>query len=165
MYSPDRFLAALRFATEKHLPQKFPGTDLPYLMHVVTVASEVIAHLPALKLDDPDLAVACALLHDTLEDTPATYEEVAAKFGRAVADGVDALVRHTRQGRIRAGLDVTDPEPLPQDHPLWGVPGVLIAPHVGGASSAMKPRVVALLRRQIAHLLVGETPENIVIGA
>ena len=93
MYSPDRYLAALRFAAEKHLPQKFPGTDLPYLMHVVTVAAEVIAHLPVLKLDDPDLAVGCALLHDTLEDTPATYDEVAARFGRAVADGVDALTK------------------------------------------------------------------------
>ena len=93
MYSADRYLAALRFAAEKHLPQKFPGTDLPYLMHVVTVASEVVTHLPVLKLDDPDLAVGCALLHDTLEDTPATYDEVAQRFGKAVADGVDALTK------------------------------------------------------------------------
>lgn len=90
---------------------------------------------------------------------------LVVNVGRGPLIDTDALVRHTRQGRIRAGLDVTDPEPLPQDHPLWGVPGVLIAPHVGGASSAMKPRVVALLRRQIAHLLAGEPPENIVIGA
>ena len=90
-YSPDRYLAALRFAAEKHLPQKFPGTDLPYLMHVVTVASEVIAHLPVLDLADPDLAVTCALLHDTIEDTPATHDELAARFGAPVADGVDAL--------------------------------------------------------------------------
>ena len=92
-YSPDRYLAALRFAAEKHLPQKFPGTDLPYLMHVVTVASEVIAHLPVLDLADPDLAVTCALLHDTLEDTTATYDEVAARFGVPVADGVQALTK------------------------------------------------------------------------
>jgi (p)ppGpp synthase/HD superfamily hydrolase len=91
MYSPDRYLAALRFAAEKHLPQKFPGTDLPYLMHVVTVASEVIAHLPLLDLADPDLAVTSALLHDTIEDTSATYDEIAARFGAAVADGVAAL--------------------------------------------------------------------------
>lgn len=93
MYSPDRYLAALRFAAEKHLPQKFPGTELPYLMHVVMVASEVIAHLPALQLADPDLAVTCALLHDTIEDTPATREELAARFGAAVAAGVDALTK------------------------------------------------------------------------
>ena len=93
VYSPDRYLAALRFAAEKHLPQKFPGTELPYLLHVVMVASEVIAHLPALKLNDPDLAVTCAILHDTIEDTPATYDEVAARFGAAVANGVDALTK------------------------------------------------------------------------
>ena len=93
VYSPDRYLAALRFAAEKHLPQKFPGTELPYLLHVVMVASEVIAHLPALELSDPDLAVTCALLHDTIEDTPATYDEVAARFGAAVANGVDALTK------------------------------------------------------------------------
>lgn len=83
--------------------------------------------------------------------------------GRGPLIDTDALVRHTRAGRIRAGLDVTDPEPLPQDHPLWATPGVLISPHVGGASSAMHPRVAALVRRQIAHLLADETPENIVI--
>lgn len=83
--------------------------------------------------------------------------------GRGPLIDTDALVRHTRAGRIRAGLDVTDPEPLPQDHPLWATPGVLISPHVGGASSAMHPRVATLVRRQIAHLLADETPENIVI--
>ena len=52
MFSPDRYRAALQFAAERHLQQKFPGTELPYLAHVVTVASEVIAHLPALGLAD-----------------------------------------------------------------------------------------------------------------
>ena len=49
----------------------------------------------------------------------------------------DALVAELATGRIRAALDVTDPEPLPADHPLWRQPGVLISPHVGGASSAV----------------------------
>ncbi len=83
--------------------------------------------------------------------------------GRGPLIDTDALVRHARAGRIRAGLDVTDPEPLPADHPLWNTPGVLISPHVGGASSAMHPRVAALVRRQIGHLLAGEEPENVVI--
>lgn len=83
--------------------------------------------------------------------------------GRGPLIDTDALVRHTAAGRIRAGLDVTDPEPLPRDHPLWNTPGVLISPHVGGASSAMHPRIAALVRRQIGHLLAGEEPENIVV--
>lgn len=83
--------------------------------------------------------------------------------GRGALIDTDALVRHTAAGRIRAALDVTDPEPLPRDHPLWNTPGVMISPHVGGASSAMHPRVAALVRRQIDHLRAGEEPENVVI--
>jgi phosphoglycerate dehydrogenase-like enzyme len=83
--------------------------------------------------------------------------------GRGPLVDTDALVDHVRRGRIRAALDVTDPEPLPEGHPLWGLPGVLVSPHVGGASSAMRPRVARLVRRQIEHLARGEEPENVVI--
>lgn len=76
----------------------------------------------------------------------------------------EALVAELQSGRLRAALDVTDPEPLPADHPLWDCPGLLITPHVGGDSSAMLPRMVALIRRQIAHLRAGEAPENVVVG-
>jgi phosphoglycerate dehydrogenase-like enzyme len=62
-----------------------------------------------------------------------------------------ALVRHAQQGRIRAALDVTDPEPLPPEHPLWRIPGVLISPHVGGNTSAFLPRARALVEQQISR--------------
>ncbi|WP_203580955.1 2-hydroxyacid dehydrogenase [Microbacterium hibisci] len=84
--------------------------------------------------------------------------------GRGTIVDTDALVDHVRRGRIRAALDVTDPEPLPEGHPLWGLPGVLIAPHVGGASSAMRPRVAKLVRAQIERLAAGEPPLNVVLG-
>jgi phosphoglycerate dehydrogenase-like enzyme len=58
-------------------------------------------------------------------------------------------------GRLRAALDVTDPEPLPPGHPLWSAPGVLISPHVGGQVTTMPDAVEALLRRQIAALASG----------
>jgi phosphoglycerate dehydrogenase-like enzyme len=61
------------------------------------------------------------------------------------------LVRHAQQGRIRAALDVTDPEPLPPEHPLWRIPGVLISPHVGGNTSAFLPRARALVEQQISR--------------
>ncbi|GAC1373069.1 MAG: 2-hydroxyacid dehydrogenase [Pseudarthrobacter sp.] len=80
-----------------------------------------------------------------------------------VAD-TEALLRETSTGRLRAALDVTDPEPLPQDHPLWTVPGVLITPHVGGASTAMLPRMARLVRKQIGLLQAGEEPVNVVLG-
>ncbi|UOQ57265.1 2-hydroxyacid dehydrogenase [Leucobacter allii] len=77
----------------------------------------------------------------------------------------DALVAELRAGRLRAALDVTDPEPLPEDHPLWDCPNTLVSPHVGGDSSAMLPRMAALIRRQIDRMRAGETPENLVLGA
>ena len=89
---------------------------------------------------------------------------LVVNVGRGPLIDTDALVDHVRRGRIRAALDVTDPEPLPEGHPLWGLDGVLISPHVGGASSAMRPRIANLVRRQIEHLLAGEEPENVVIG-
>ncbi|WP_284762837.1 2-hydroxyacid dehydrogenase [Arthrobacter sp. efr-133-R2A-63] len=102
---------------------------------------------------------------------------VDARFLAAMPDGAllvnvargpvvdtEALLRETSSGRLRAALDVTDPEPLPADHPLWTAPGVLITPHVGGASSAMFPRMVRLIEKQISLLLAGEPPANVVLG-
>lgn len=74
----------------------------------------------------------------------------------------EALLIELQQGRLRAGLDVTDPEPLPSDHPLWHAPNTIITAHQGGNSTATYPRVAALLRRQLQHLLAGEAPENVV---
>ncbi|KPM55069.1 hydroxyacid dehydrogenase [Frankia sp. R43] len=75
------------------------------------------------------------------------------------------LVEAVRAGHVRAALDVVDPEPLPPEHPLWRLDGVVLTPHVGGHSAAMLPRVVALVRRQIAALSAGHPPHNVVIPA
>jgi phosphoglycerate dehydrogenase-like enzyme len=80
--------------------------------------------------------------------------------GRVV--DTEALLAELRTGRLRAALDVTDPEPLPPDHPLWRAPNTIITAHQGGNSSATYPRVAALLRRQLEHLLAGEPPQNVV---
>ncbi|QKW23527.1 2-hydroxyacid dehydrogenase [Kitasatospora sp. NA04385] len=68
----------------------------------------------------------------------------------------EALLAELSAQRLRAALDVTDPEPLPADHPLWHAPGVLITPHVGGPSSAFLPRAKRLLREQILRFENGE---------
>ena len=77
----------------------------------------------------------------------------------------DALVKELHSGRITAALDVTDPEPLPADHPLWGAPGVLITPHVGGATSAMSPRAFAIVGEQLRRFARGEPLANVMTGA
>jgi phosphoglycerate dehydrogenase-like enzyme len=79
----------------------------------------------------------------------------------AVVD-TDALVEECASGRLLAAVDVTDPEPLPPKHPLWRTPGVLISPHVGGASTAMEPRVNALIREQLRRFAAREPLLNVV---
>jgi phosphoglycerate dehydrogenase-like enzyme len=81
----------------------------------------------------------------------------------AVVD-TDALVDALRTERIRAAIDVVDPEPLPADSPLWDAPGLLVSPHVGGSSSAMWPRAYRLVRDQLHRIAAGEEPVNIMSG-
>lgn len=76
----------------------------------------------------------------------------------------DALVDQVASGRIRAALDVTDPEPLPPDHPLWTLPGVLISPHVGGNTSAFLPRARRLVEEQLRRFAAGEPLLSVVSG-
>ena len=72
----------------------------------------------------------------------------------------DAVLRHA--GRLRFALDVTDPEPLPDGHPLWDAPDVLITPHIAGGTTAMLPRISALVRDQLQRMVAGEPLVNIV---
>ena len=67
-------------------------------------------------------------------------------------------------GRLRAALDVTDPEPLPPGHPLWSAPGLLLTPHVAGLSTRAIPRARAIVRDQLARYAAGE-PLRHVVGA
>lgn len=74
----------------------------------------------------------------------------------------DALIRELNSGRITAGLDVTDPEPLPDGHPLWSAGNVIITPHVGGNTEAFTPRGRKLVEEQLARFVAGEPLLHIV---
>jgi phosphoglycerate dehydrogenase-like enzyme len=76
----------------------------------------------------------------------------------------DDLVAALHAGTVRAALDVTDPEPLPPEHPLWTAPNVLVTPHVGGATPAMWPRAYRLVRDQLARFAAGEPLVNQMTG-
>ncbi len=74
----------------------------------------------------------------------------------------DALVAALQAGRIRAALDVTDPEPLPPEHPLWQAPNCLITPHIGGDTSAFLPRAKRLVAAQYARWRDGLPLEHVI---
>ncbi len=127
-----------------------------------------IDELPAL-LPHADIVVLLVPL------TPATRHLVDADFLAAMPDGAllvngargpvvdtDALTAEVGKGRLAAALDVTSPEPLPTDHPLWTMPNVLITPHVGGSVRGLLPRAYALVGAQLRRLCAGEPLENVV---
>ncbi|MGA9670434.1 MAG: 2-hydroxyacid dehydrogenase [Terracidiphilus sp.] len=74
----------------------------------------------------------------------------------------DALVEALQSGRIRAALDVTDPEPLPDGHPLWTCPNLLITPHVAGSTPQFAPRAVRTAAGELRRYIAGEPLQNVV---
>ncbi len=76
----------------------------------------------------------------------------------------DALVQALTEKRIRAALDVTDPEPLPEGHPLWTAPNLLLTPHVGGSSPLYMSRAFDLVAEQVKRFASGEPLKNVVEG-
>ena len=93
MWDPDRYQRALTFAATKHADQREPGHGHPYVVHVCKVAMEVQRAAFVDRTFDVDLAVTAALLHDTLEDTTTSFDELAQAFGEEVALAVDALTK------------------------------------------------------------------------
>jgi len=77
---------------------------------------------------------------------------------------VDTDAMLAESGRLAFALDVTDPEPLPAEHPLWRAPGVLISPHVGGNTSAFLPRIGRLVREQIQRWESGAALRNVIVS-
>ncbi len=107
--------------------------------------------------------------------TPATHHLIAAPQLALLPQGAllvnaargpvvhtDSLVEALNAGRIRAALDVTDPEPLPPDHPLWRCPNTLITPHIAGITPRSAPRAVGLAAEQIRRLLRNEPLRHVV---
>jgi phosphoglycerate dehydrogenase-like enzyme len=74
----------------------------------------------------------------------------------------DALVEALRAGKIRAALDVTDPEPLPEGHPLWSCPNLLITPHVGASTPEFTPRALRTAADELRRYMKGEPLKNVV---
>ncbi|MES2673831.1 MAG: HD domain-containing protein [Pseudomonadota bacterium] len=97
-WTQDIFVKAWDFATLAHHGQTYggpvEGQKFDYINHIGSVAMELIWALNNTPEADGNLAIQCALLHDTLEDTKITYEEVVSMFGQDVAEGVRALTKN-----------------------------------------------------------------------
>jgi phosphoglycerate dehydrogenase-like enzyme len=124
------------------LPRLLPSADIVVLAVPLT---EETAHL----VDDAFLSL---MAHDSL----------LVNVARGAVVDTESLLAHVSAGRIRVALDVTDPEPLPPDHPLWTAQGVLISPHVGGNSTAFLPRARALVHEQLRRWASGEALTSVV---
>ncbi|MCF7549942.1 NAD(P)-dependent oxidoreductase [Pseudonocardia sp. WMMC193] len=128
--------------TQADLPTLLPATDVLVLAVPLTDATRGLV----------DAAVLAAL--------PAGA--VVANVARGPVVDTDALVAEVARGRLRAYLDVTDPEPLPTDHPLWHLPGVVLTPHTGGGETAWRRRFAELVREQVRRAAAGLPPVNAV---
>jgi (p)ppGpp synthase/HD superfamily hydrolase len=112
-WNPDGYARAWLFATRAHAGQTYggplDGEQLPYISHIAEVAAEVMGALTQEEGLNGDLAVQCALLHDTVEDTDVTLEQVEQQFGAAVAAGVAALSKDaslpTKDARMADSLE------------------------------------------------------------
>ncbi|MEO9133736.1 MAG: 2-hydroxyacid dehydrogenase [Jatrophihabitantaceae bacterium] len=125
--------------------------------------------------DVPDLLPEHDVVVIALPYSPETHHLVDATFLAAMPDGArlvnvargalvdtEALLAELAARRLSAFLDVTDPEPLPPDHPLWLAPNVLISPHIGGGTTGWVDRGLTLVHEQLACFLAGQPLTNVV---
>jgi phosphoglycerate dehydrogenase-like enzyme len=142
--------------------------DITYVARTARDGVRGVAELPEL-LPHADVVIVIVPV------TPETTGMVDAEFLAAMADGAllvnaargvvvdtDALLAELASGRLRAALDVTEPEPLPDGHPLWQAPGLLLTPHVGGAVPETNARAAAAVLEQVRRILAGEELANVV---
>ncbi|MEZ5041267.1 MAG: HD domain-containing protein [Saprospiraceae bacterium] len=96
MWSPDLYERTLNFAAEAHKSQLLPGSEINYVSHVCHVCMEAVHAVLSSGKENIDLVMQCALLHDTIEDTTVTYEDIVRVFGPLVAAGVLALTKNEK---------------------------------------------------------------------
>lgn len=132
-------------ATVSDLPRLLPGADAVVLLAPVTPETIGMADAAFLgRMKDGALLVNAA---------------------RGSLLRTDALVAELRQGRLRAALDVTDPEPLPAGHPLWTLPGVFITPHEAASTPVSTARMISHVRDQAGRFLNGAPLLNVISGS
>jgi phosphoglycerate dehydrogenase-like enzyme len=146
----------------------------PFEVDIVRVARRARAGVHAIG-DLPELLPDADVVVLLVPSTPETKGLADAEFLARMKDGallvnaargsvVDTPALLAEAGRLRAALDVTTPEPLPPEHPLWRAPGVFITPHVGGSTPAATRRIARLVRDQYGRYASGAPLRNVITG-
>jgi len=151
----------------KAIERRLSGFEVDVVRVARTPRDEDGVHVHG-QIELPDLLPSVDVVVLIAPLTDETRGMVGAEFLSDMKDGallvnvargalVDttALTAEVRAGRLEAALDVTDPEPLPPDHPLWSLPGILISPHTGGLSTAFLPRAQRLVADQLRRWKAG----------
>lgn len=151
------------------IERRLAGFEVASVTRVARTAREGIHAIDELDVLLPDAEIVCLIcpltpqtrgLMDARRLALLPDDALVVNVARGPIIDTAALVEACGAGRIRAALDVTDPEPLPADHPLWDTPGVLVVPHRGGAATSFHPRFHALLADQLRRLAQGEALRN-----
>ena len=124
------------------LPSLLPRADVLVVLAPLTTSTRGLVDARALKLLPDDALVVNA--------------------GRGAVIDTEALVAELKAKRLRAALDVVDPEPLPDDHPLWKLRNALISPHVSGDSVSADEAAMRLMGEQLRRLAWGAPLRNVV---
>lgn len=116
MFCQENYIKVLEYASKAHSEQKTPK-GLPYVVHITSVAMEVINACEKSKLDEEksNLAISCALLHDVIEDTELTYDNLYVDFSEAIANGVEALTKdktlESKQEQMKKSIEMLLEQP------------------------------------------------------
>jgi phosphoglycerate dehydrogenase-like enzyme len=147
----------------------------PFALEVVVsdpfLTDDEAARLGVVRVELDELMATCEVVSLHAPNLPSTRHLLGAAQFAAMKGGAtfvntargaivdhDALVAELASGRISAVLDVTDPEPLPREHPLWSMPNVFLTPHVAGAQGSELVRLADLAITEIERFVAGEPP-------
>lgn len=132
-------------------------------VHPVAALPELLPHADVVVLIVPSTTATTGMV-DKAFLARMKDDALLVNAARGTVVDTDALLPELTARRLRAVLDVTDPEPLPKGHPLWSAPGVFITPHVGGSTPASRRRAVTLVRDQVRRYMAGEPLRNVITG-
>ena len=152
-------------------------TDLELVVYDPWLTAADAAALGVQQVGLAELMASCDVVSVHAPESPATYHLIGAPELAALPDGAtlintargslvdtEALVAEVSTGRIDAVLDVTDPEPLPADHPLWELPNVLLTPHIAGSMGNELRRLGETAVREVERLAAGEQERQLEVA-